>query len=107
MSLAKHNKGKGKTPPKFEDQGTLEKDKVEDAPTVPATEKEANSTPASDIEALVSGVIDKPKPIEKRQISVYIDEELAKEFEKFGKKHGKGAKSDLINHFLKKVFKKE
>jgi uncharacterized protein (DUF4415 family) len=101
MSLAKHNKGKGKTPPKFEDQGTLKKD--EETP-VPATEKEVVQKTSNSIEELVSGVIDKPKPNPKRQISVYIDEQVAKEFEKFGKKHGKGAKSDLINNFLKKAF---
>ncbi|OAH58650.1 hypothetical protein AWH48_16770 [Domibacillus aminovorans] len=52
---------------------------------------------------ILHSVTKKPKPPIKRQISAYIDEEVAKKLDKFGKEHGKGAKSELINNFLKSV----
>lgn len=45
---------------------------------------------------------DQPK---KRQIAIYIDESIAKEFDKFGKKNGKGSKSELIEALLKEALK--
>jgi uncharacterized protein (DUF4415 family) len=103
MSLAKQGKKNPKTPPKFEDQANIET--TEEKPEISHSEtevKEQNSTPDA-ISELVTGVLDKPKPNPKRQISVYVDEGVAKEFEKWGKKHGKGSKSELINNFLKKA----
>ncbi|WNS78917.1 hypothetical protein RRU94_02930 [Domibacillus sp. DTU_2020_1001157_1_SI_ALB_TIR_016] len=54
---------------------------------------------------ILHSVTKKPKPVLKRQISAYIDEDVAKKLDKFGKEHGKGAKSELINNFLKSVLK--
>lgn len=54
---------------------------------------------------ILHSVTKKPKPALKRQISAYIDEDVAKKLDKFGKEHGKGAKSELINNFLKSVLK--
>lgn len=54
---------------------------------------------------ILHSVTKKPKPMIKRQISAYIDEDVAKKLDKFGKEHGKGAKSELINNFLKSVLK--
>lgn len=55
---------------------------------------------------IVNQFFSKPKPKKKIQVSFYIDEDIAKEFDKFAKKNGKGAKSELINNFLKEVFGK-
>lgn len=59
----------------------------------------------SSIGEILHSVTKKPKPPVKRQISAYIDEAVAKKLDKFGKEHGKGAKSELINNFLKSVLK--
>ncbi|MDA2738408.1 hypothetical protein PDQ75_24965 [Bacillus cereus group sp. Bc015] len=46
-----------------------------------------------------------PEPkIQKKQVSIYLDTDVIQAFNKFGKDHGKGAKSDLVNNFLKQVF---
>lgn len=66
------------------------------------TEQDALSNSVGDI---LHSVTKKPKPVLKRQISAYIDEDVAKRLDKFGKEHGKGAKSELINNFLKSVLK--
>lgn len=58
------------------------------------------------IKSIASSIMEKPKSIKKRQISCYIDEDIAKDLDKFGKKYGKGAKSELINNFLKTFFEK-
>lgn len=58
------------------------------------------------IKSIAASIVDKPKVTKKRQISAYIDEDLIKELDKFGKKYGKGAKSELINNFLRTFFEK-
>ena len=57
------------------------------------------------IDDIVSSITATPKQPKKRQVNFYIDEDVIKELEKFNKKHGKGAKSNLVNEFLRKVFK--
>lgn len=42
--------------------------------------------------------------IEKKQVSIYLDTDVIVALNKFGKQKGKGAKSDLVNNFLKQVF---
>jgi uncharacterized protein (DUF4415 family) len=44
----------------------------------------------------------KRKP-EKKQVSIYLDTDVIEAFNEFGKAEGKGAKSDLVNNFLRKV----
>lgn len=46
----------------------------------------------------------KEKAIEKKQVSIYLDDNVIEAFNEFGKANGKGAKSDLVNNFLKQVF---
>jgi hypothetical protein len=41
----------------------------------------------------------------KRQLTVYIDEDVAKKLDKFGMQKGKGAKSELTNTLLKNALK--
>jgi uncharacterized protein (DUF4415 family) len=45
-----------------------------------------------------------PEKIEKKQVSIYLDEDVIEAFNEFGKANGKGAKSDLVNNFLKQMF---
>ncbi|OMP66330.1 hypothetical protein [Domibacillus epiphyticus] len=68
-----------------------------------STERE--NVVGSSVNDILDSVTNKPKTIKKRQISAYIDESVAKKLDKFGKEHGKGAKSELINNFLKSVLK--
>ncbi|OLN21465.1 hypothetical protein BTO30_14780 [Domibacillus antri] len=65
---------------------------------------EENQSAAS-LNDILDSVTNKPKQVKKRQISTYIDEDVARKLDKFGKEHGKGAKSELINNFLKNVLK--
>lgn len=46
----------------------------------------------------------KEKQIEKKQVSIYLDTDVIVALNKFGKQKGKGAKSDLVNNFLKQAF---
>jgi hypothetical protein len=46
----------------------------------------------------------KEKPIKKKQVSLYLDADVLDAFNEFGKANCKGAKSDLVNNFLKEVF---
>jgi len=87
MSLV--NQGK-RNAPKFEDAGTVKSDK---------TPEELHT-----VDSVLDSIIQAPKEKPKKQISIYLDVDVAKEFDHFGKKHGKGSKSDLINNFLKKAF---
>lgn len=58
------------------------------------------------VDSIVSQVTQKPRKINKKQVSIYLDEDIAEQFDKFGKKYGKGAKSDLINTFLRSALPK-
>ena len=76
-------------------------ERVEDQETVSTTEAE-KSLQVDDIVSTVIAPRNQPK---KKQVNFYIDEDVVKELEKFNKKHGKGAKSNLVNEFLRQVFK--
>lgn len=58
------------------------------------------------VDSIVSQVTQKPRKINKKQVSIYLDEDIAEQFDKFGKKYGKGAKSDLVNTFLRSALPK-
>lgn len=92
MSLANQAKRQA---PKFEDQANVEEVNQEET-----VQPEGNEVVTS-VDDIFNAIINKPKEKPKKQISVYLDEDVAKEFEKFGKKYGKGAKSELVNTFLK------
>lgn len=107
MSLAKQGK---RQVPKFEDQATVEETKVEEPAVAETPEEVVEEVQKEEVETLDSilgTVTEKPKPIPKEQISVYLDKDVKQAFEKFGKRYGKGAKSELVNNFLKKLFIKE
>lgn len=52
-------------------------------------------------------VAELPRKVEKKQVSVYLDIDVAEVFNLYGSQAGKGAKSDLINKFLKESFASE
>lgn len=45
-----------------------------------------------------------PVKIKNKQVSIYLDEDVITALNKFGKEYGKGAKSELVNNFLKQYF---
>ena len=103
--LEKPNPSTTNTPPadktteKPATQGT--EDKVDTTASTSTTEGESHLQ----IDDIVSSIVDTPKQPKKRQVNFYIDEDVIRELEKFNKKHGKGAKSNLVNEFLRKAFK--
>ena len=40
---------------------------------------------------------------EKIQVSIYLDEDVHKKYQKFGRKFSKGARSELVNELLRKA----
>ncbi|CDQ21743.1 hypothetical protein [Halobacillus karajensis] len=67
--------------------------------------KEEEKTESNSIDSIIAGVTEEPKAPEKKQVSVYLEKDVAREFEKFGKREGKGKRSKLVNDFLKQVFR--
>jgi uncharacterized protein (DUF4415 family) len=64
----------------------------------------AKTNKDNSIENIVETVSNKVKPIGKKQITLYIDEDVMEEFNQFARKYGKGSKSNLVNNFLIEVF---
>lgn len=94
MDLVNAGKDKKKTDrvvPTFQD--------ASDTPVVEMVEDKEVHT----VNEIVDSVIHAPSTKPKRQISVYIDANVAVAFDRFGKRNGKGSKSNLINNFLKKA----
>lgn len=58
-------------------------------------------TPVSNVEEK-DPFFDVEDKIIKKQVSIYLDEEVIDALNKFGKENGKGAKSTLVNNFLRK-----
>lgn len=90
-------KDKGSEPP--------ETPKVVETPEIveeikTGTDVETNVGTGTSIEQFYAPV----EKIEKKQVSIYLDTDVIEAFNKFGKDHGKGAKSDIVNNFLKQVF---
>jgi len=79
-----------------ENMSTVVESNQEEAPT--------NKVGASDsINPAISQFYQQPEKIEKKQVSIYLDTDVIEAFNEFGKANGKGAKSDLVNNFLKQV----
>lgn len=45
-----------------------------------------------------------PKPVKKKQVSIYLDSDVIEALNEYNKREGKGAKSNLINNFLIDMF---
>lgn len=55
-------------------------------------------------EVLLDQFYQKEEQAEKKQVTVYLDPIVNDAFNEFGKVNGKGAKSELVNNFLKEFF---
>lgn len=64
------------------------------------------STDVESIDDIIRKVTNKPKVNSKRQIAVYIDEDVAKAFDRYARREGKGAKSKLIEELLRPTLAK-
>lgn len=125
MSLARQGKGK-RNIPKFEDAGTTENNSnnstnnetneevkqevnnninTNDIVKNESEEVTDNESETDSVDSIVSEIVHAPKPKEREQVSIYLDDDVKKAFEKFGRKNGKGARSNLVNSFLKKALK--
>ncbi|MED2777514.1 hypothetical protein P4278_26195 [Bacillus thuringiensis] len=61
-----------------------------------------NNISVSQILEKITSRTSKPKKIQR---SIYLSEDISKRFDRYGKKFGKGAKSDLIEDFLREALK--
>ncbi|PGS83948.1 hypothetical protein COC69_01135 [Bacillus cereus] len=57
------------------------------------------------VSQLLEKITSKNNKIKKIQRSIYLNEDISKKFDRYGKKFGKGAKSDLIENFLREALK--
>lgn len=94
------------TPPVVETAETTESAATQETPEVKTEDKPEVKT-ATSVDEIFATVTDKQKPIEKEPITIFIDSDIKKKFVAFGKKHGKGSRSELINTFLRSIFDKE
>jgi uncharacterized protein (DUF4415 family) len=93
-------KGTPKFPTKKENHEQLEHPETKKIPENKAIKVKEGQT----LNQAISEFYAPPVKIEKKQVSIYLDEDVIEEFNKFGAEHGKGAKSDLVNNFLKQMF---
>lgn len=61
-----------------------------------------NTISVSQILENITSRTSKPRKIQR---SIYLSEDISKKFDRYGKKFGKGAKSDLIADFLREALK--
>ncbi|HDW3056393.1 hypothetical protein [Bacillus cereus] len=61
-----------------------------------------NNISVSQILENITSRTSKPRKIQR---SIYLSEDISKKFDRYGKKFGKGAKSDLIEDFLREALK--
>lgn len=59
-----------------------------------------------DISSIVSSIASKSsqKPV-KQQVSIYLEDDIYKKYMKFGRKVGKGGRSELVNALLREALK--
>lgn len=68
---------------------------------------ENKSVAPNSIEGIINEIANREKAnTKKRQIAIYLDEDIAKAFDKYAKKNGKGAKSELIEKLLQSTLQK-
>lgn len=67
------------------------------------TSNDTEETP-QDINSILNSVTKKAQiKNEKIQVSIYLDEDVHKKYQKFGRKFSKGARSELVNELLRKA----
>ena len=63
-----------------------------------------DSDAGSDISSILDEVTAKSSvKFNKTQVSIYLDDDVYKKYQRFGKKFGKGSRSNLINELLRKA----
>lgn len=77
---------------------------VEDEVDV-AVNKEVDVDSELDFDSAVDKVPNFNKPPKRRQVTVYIDEDIAEKLDKLHKEKGKGAKSELANILFRNALK--
>lgn len=65
------------------------------------TSKVNNEEVTDSIEGIITKVTNKPKPAKKPQVALYLDDDVARAFNHYASKEGKGAKSELVNELLR------
>lgn len=66
------------------------------------TDSNAEGKPEVDsLDGIISKVTNKPKVESKPQLAVYISDDVSKGFNRYARKHGKGAKSELVDELLR------
>lgn len=64
------------------------------------TEIKVNTNISTELEQYYKRDVKVPK----KQVSIYLDEDVIEAYNQFGLIEGKGARSDLVNNFLRKTF---
>jgi uncharacterized protein (DUF4415 family) len=110
INVSKLNNPKGKTAPSFNDVGTPPKkeeevNQEEMNQEVEETEEQAETEEEMTIDKIVETVTNAPKAKPKEQVSIYLDADVKKAFDRFAKQNGHGSRSTLVNNFLKKALK--
>lgn len=69
------------------------------------TEINTDTDTRINVSKLLEKIASKNNKQKKIQRSIYLSEDISKKFDRYGKKMGKGAKSDLIEDFLREALK--
>jgi hypothetical protein len=100
-------KGKGKDEKKvigFDEAGNTGKQEQEyPQPTQPEPVQPTDHAKTTLDDIIQASIL--PKPIQKEQVSIYLEPDVKKAFDRYGKVHGKGARSMLVNNFIKNAMK--
>lgn len=91
------SKGKIRNVPSFDDVGTTPEVNLE-------SNSNANTDTGTNTGIDINAILPPETKVIKKQVSVYLDPDVIQALNRFGNERGKGAKSDLINNFLKQVF---
>lgn len=70
------------------------------------TPEETTTPEITSVDDIFATIENKPKKKKKKPVTIYLDSDVATAFNQFGKQYGKGARSELLNTFLKSKFLK-
>lgn len=83
------------------DNTNIDNGNEDDKEIIVETNNKNNNKEVTDSMSILETITKKPKAPKKRQIAIYLDEDVAATLDRHAKKHGKGFKSELINELLK------
>lgn len=84
-----------------DDNNHIDNGNENDKGIIVETNNKNNNKEVTDSMSILETITKKPKAPKKRQIAIYLDEDVAATLDRHAKKHGKGFKSELINELLK------